>query len=183
MGAQLWHHLAPWHPDPGKALLALQSRFLAETYDLPSLIQEHLQSAREAVRLTEEEGDPYELLEFYRRQLTLVEKLSRRPVPAEPQAQIKLLRQLYANSGQGIGNVLDVKRVSARGGLHTARRLAADEVLRLCKTERPTLEQAEAVLHAFAVSLDRGESLCFPVHDAKTPATPAGWYFVGSTVD
>jgi hypothetical protein len=38
MGATLWHHQAPWHPDPEAALRALQGRFVAEHYDLPALV-------------------------------------------------------------------------------------------------------------------------------------------------
>lgn len=69
MGAQLWYHAAPWRPDPAEALLELQTRFLAETYDLHSLVQQHVDSAREAVRVTEAEGDEYGLLDAYREEL------------------------------------------------------------------------------------------------------------------
>jgi hypothetical protein len=54
VGAELWQHQAPWHEDPEAALRALQAQVLCDKYDLLALLKTHLDSAREAVRLTEQ---------------------------------------------------------------------------------------------------------------------------------
>jgi hypothetical protein len=108
MGAELWHHAAPWQPDPSEALLELQSRFVAETYDLPSLVGRHLESAREAVRAAEAERDKYGLLDTYREELAMLEQVSNGQLPEDPRGRIELIRRLYQYSGQGVGNILDV---------------------------------------------------------------------------
>jgi hypothetical protein len=183
MGAQLWHHRAPWHPSPGESLRALQARFFAAHYKLAAVLREHLDSARQAVALTEAEGDPYDLLDFYREEAALLEKLSRRPLPKDPDARIKLLRKIWASTGQGIGNVLDVLRVSPRSGIYVARRLPAAETARLVGTDRPTAAQARAALGKINEELRRGEVVCFPIYAARDRRRAVGWYFVGNTVD
>src|SRR6266851_4121197 len=114
MGAELWYHEAPWHPDPAKALQALQAAFLAEKYDLPTLLPQHLIWARDAVAAGKADGDEYGLVDLYEEQVSLLERLNSQPVPSDPQAQIKILRLVYAYGGQGISNVLDVEGITEK---------------------------------------------------------------------
>jgi hypothetical protein len=183
MGAQLWYHRAPWHDRPADALRELQAKFLAENYDLPQLIQQHLNGARQTVAATEAEGDPYDLLDLWRAQLALVEKVASRPVPEGPQVRIKLIRRICAPSGEGIGNVLDVKGVSRRGGILITRRLPAKQIVELVGTDQPTEEEAQAAVGRINEQLRRAESVCFPIYADTDRATPVGWYFVGNTID
>src|SRR5262245_52297441 len=124
MGAQLWYHEAPWHPEPDVALKALQARFLHENYDLPALLPQHLAWARESVAAVEGEGDPYGLLEMYQAKVRLLERLCSQPTPASPDAQIAIMRHINADSGEGVGNVLDVAGVSEQRRFHAAQRLS-----------------------------------------------------------
>jgi hypothetical protein len=183
MGAELWHHRAPWHPNPADALRDLQARFLAAHYNLPALVRRHLRWAREAVECTQAEGDPYELLEFYREEVALLERVARRPLPETPGARVKLLRKVCASSGQGIGNVLDIERVSARRGTNVAQRLPAAELSRLVGSDRPTAAQARAALVKINEELGRGEAVCFLIYAARDRRKAVGWYFVGNTID
>lgn len=183
MGAELWHYPGLWREDPAESLFEVQVRLLREAYDLPDLLDRHLGSARDALRLAEADpGDPYGLLGFYRSEVARLEALAALPPPAGPREEIERLRALYATSGQGIGDVLDVTAVSDRGGLHVARRLPAAEVRRLCGTDRPSGEQAVAAVPQVNAGLGRGDSVCFPFY---TPdgRRPAGWYFIGNTID
>ncbi|HEV3082488.1 MAG TPA: hypothetical protein VGY66_22075 [Gemmataceae bacterium] len=182
MGAQLWYHEAPWHPDPAVALQALQARFLTENYDLPSLLPQHLIWAREAVAAAAAEGDPYGLVELYEERVRLLERLNKLAVPQDAQAQIEILRQIYADGGQGISNVLDVERISEKRDTFTAQRLSVAEALRLVGTERPTIDDARNSVSKINEELCRGECVCFPVYD-KAGKQPVAWYFVGNTVD
>lgn len=182
MGAMLWYHLAPWRPDPNEALRTLQESFFKRKYNLRAELQRHLHSAQEAARVTEAEGDPYDILDFYRDQVNLLTRIARRPLPTEPEKQIAVLRRIWACSGQGIGNVLDVTRVSSRRGLFVAQRVSAGKIRELFGTETPTRAQAEAAVGKINEALGRGECICFPVYRARD-RTPAGWYFVGNTVD
>lgn len=185
MGAKLWHHQAPWHEDPEEALRALQAQVLREKYDLPTLLKMHIDDAREAVRVSEADDllDPPDLLEFYRQSLVRLEKLASQPIPSEPRQQVEMVRQVFASSGEtGVGDVLDVTRVSHHGGIYIAKRLAAGDVQRLCGVERPDLNQASAAVGRIDGELRKGDSVCFPFYTAEG-TKPVGWYFVGNTID
>jgi hypothetical protein len=183
MGAELWYHRTPWHADPEEALRQFQADFLAARYDLPAVVRQHLDGARESVEICTAEGDPYNLLDLYRAKLALLEEVSQRPLPEGPQERIELLRRINADSGQGIGNILDVKSVSKRGGLQVTRRLGVKAVTRLAGTGRPTVAQAEAAIPKIHEELRRGESVCFPIYAEGDKGEAVGWYFVGHTVD
>ena len=180
MGAQLWYHEAPWDPDAQAALKGLQSRFLAENYNLSALLPQHLVWARESVAAAQEEGDPYELLDVYQEKVALLERLCSEPIPESPEAQIEMVRQINADSGEGIGNVLDVTGVSEQRDLLTAQRLSEDETARLVGAAHPTLAQAREAVSKINGELGRGECVCFPFYDK---GKPVGWYFVGNTID
>ncbi len=132
MGAQLWYHEAPWHPDAGAALKVLQARFLAENYDLPALLPQHLAWARESVAAARGEGDPYGLLDIYQEMVALLERLCSEPIPESPEARIEIVRQINADSGEGVGNVLDVTGVVNQRDVHKAQRLPPQEMVRTC---------------------------------------------------
>jgi hypothetical protein len=183
MGAELWHHAAPWRIDPEDALFELQVRFLAETYDLPTLVQEHLESAREAVGTIEAEGDGFGLLDMYRNELEMLEEAASEPLTEDPRQRIELIREIYENSGQGIGNILDVTGISDRRDPLVAERLTDDEMVRLIGATRPTIVQARQAVGKVNEELDRGECACFPFYEANEFRRPAGWYFIGNTID
>jgi hypothetical protein len=181
MGAELWYHEAPWDPNPAKALQALQARFLAENYDLPALLPQHLIWARDSVAAAKADGDPYGLVDLYEEKVRLLERLNSQPIPGDPQAQVEMLRQIHADSGQGISNVLDVIGISEKRDVFAAQRLTRAETVRLVGTEQPTLAQARNAIDNIHMALNRGECVCFPVFDEA--GKPAAWYFVGNTVD
>jgi hypothetical protein len=183
MGAQLWHHAAPWRPDPEEALFALQARFLAETYNLPSLVQEHLGAVREAVRITEAEGDEYGLLDMYRAELAMLEDVASSPLPEDARRQVELVRKLFMNSGEGVGNILDVTGILDRREIFAAEQLTEGEVSRLVGTIRPNLARARHAAEKINEELGRGESVCFAFYEGGDAGQPAGWYFVGNTLD
>lgn len=184
MGAQLWHHLAPWDLDPRKALLALQARYLNEKYDLPNEIAEQLQMARRLVSEYEADGDPYELLGMVRRMLTFLEGVSSRPLPDDPVQRIEIIRKMSKHTGQGTSSVLDILTVDENRDTFVACPLASDFVRDLFGTESPTPEQVEANINraALRMELPAGEAVCFPVYEPDAQA-PVGWYFIGNTVD
>ena len=181
MGAMPWQEMRPWHADPRESLKELQAKYLADHYDLPSLIRQHLDSAKEAVRLTEAEGDPYDILDGYKEELALLERLSTEPLPDDPEARIAIVRQMYENSGEGIGDVLDVQSASDDGGLFVARILETTDLQELFGTPTPTREMAESTLSKLAPPLGRAESVCLPVFSAQ--GEPIGWWFAGYSVD
>jgi hypothetical protein len=183
MGATLWYHETAWHPDPAMALKTFQSRFMVEQYDLSTLLPDHLANARGAVASTEAEGDPYELLEMYQKEVRLLEQLCSQPIPQDFEGQIKILRQICASSGQGIGNILDIERISKRRRYNVAQPLSGPELIRLVGTERPTRAQAKKAIYKINEELGRGECVCFPVYDSGEKNQPVGWYFVGNTID
>lgn len=180
MGAMPWQQLAPWNADPTAALRELQATFLAENYDFPRVIEEHLQGAREAVRLTEEQGDEYGILDIYKADLRYLEEIASKPLPDDPRQRIAILRKVWESGAQGIGNVLDVEEVRAEGDVHVTRRMPDKEIQKLLGTATPTRSEAEKLLGLIAEQLGRGESVCVPVYEG---GEPSGWWFVGYTID
>src|SRR5262249_3220471 len=120
------------------------------------------------------------LLEMYQAKVRLMERLCGQPIPESPDAQVQIVRQINADSGEGVGNVLDVVRVSEQRSFHAAQRLSEQETARLVGAARPTLAQAGQAVGKINEELGRGECVCFPVHD---DGKPVGWYFVGNTID
>jgi hypothetical protein len=92
-------------------------------------------------------------------------------------------RNLYRNSGEGIGNILDVTGISDRRDIHVAERLIEEEMARLVGATRPTIAEARHAIGKINDELGRGESVCFPYYEGSDVGQPAGWYFVGNTID
>lgn len=180
MGAQLWHHIGPWHDDPAESLKQVQIAHMRAEYDYPTLLTEQLASNRDAV-ISSKGREPLELHDFYRDEVTRLERLAALPAAESPDDDIARLRALYRNSGEGIGCVLDVTHVSTTGGMHIARRLPAAEIAWLCGSDRPSLVGAGRAVFKINSELTRGDSVCFPVYDEA--GRPVGWYFVGNTID
>ena len=183
MGADLWCHETSWHEDPATALKTLQARFIAENYDLSALLPQHLAHARTAVALSEAEDDRYGVLEIHRSEVRLLERLCSQPIPQDFERQIEIIRKINANTGEGIGNVLDVTGISERRSGDTARPLRESEIIRLAGTRQPTREEAHGAIDKVSEELGRGECVCFPFYDSREPDRPAGWHFVGRTWD
>ena len=182
MGAELWYHEAPWHSNPSEALRALQTQFLAENYNLTKVLPQHLKWARESLAAAQADDDRYGLVDLYSEKVQLLERLNSEPIPADPAAQIEILRQIYADSGQGISNVLDVTGVSSQRSFFTARPLAPVEIMHFTGAAQPSISEAREALDKINEALGRGECVCFPVYEDDRK-TPVGWFFVGNTVD
>jgi hypothetical protein len=180
MGAQLWYHKAPWRPDPDAALKLLQTKFLHENYDLPTLLPQHLAWAHQSVAAVQAEGDCHGLLDMFQEKVELMERLCSQPIPEGPEEQIEIVRKINADSGEGIGNVLDVTCVSTKRAWNTAQLLSAQETARLVGPIQPTLAQAREAVGRINEELGRGECVCFEFYDN---GKPVGWYFVGNTFD
>ena len=180
MGADLWYHETSWHEDPAFALSSLQSEFVKSNYEFSILIPEHLESAREAVRLSEVDGDEYGLLDMYLQHVHFLEALMDQPLPDQADAQISILRRLNANLGGEIGNVLDVRGISAERQLHFAQVLDSADIQRFTGHPKPSFSQARDAVSSINVDLGRGECVCFPVYGS---GSPVGWMFIGNTVD
>jgi hypothetical protein len=188
MGADRWEQLAPWNPDPSVALLQLQARFLADNVDFASEVRESLANAKESVRFTREEGDPYQLLDIYQSDLEYLEEISSRPLPTDPQERIAILRRIYQSGAQGLGNILDIESVAGFGVESDddgwpliSRPLTEQEIQAGLGSATPTIEEAKEGGHKLSDSLGRGESICFPVYDKNLQ--PVGWWFIGYTLD
>lgn len=180
MGAMPYEIMSPWHSDPNDALSDIQSSFLAENYDFPEVIQDHLKSSREAVQACEEEGDQYGTLDIFRSDVAYLESIAGQPLPESANERIAILRKIWESGGEGIGNILDITSVSDDGGVDVTRRLPDDEIERLLGTARPLKTDAERLLGLIADQLGRGESVCCPAFEGDSPI---GWWFAGYTVD
>jgi hypothetical protein len=182
MGARPWHHQTSWHDDPAAALKELQARFIAENYDLAAVLARHLADARSAFASAAAD-DRYGVLEIHRAEVRLLERLCSQPIPEDFEGQLGMLRAINANTGEGIGNVLDVTSVADQRDIETAELLSPAEMIRVVGTGRPTRADAYEAIGRITRELGRGECVCFPFHDAPGKSQPAGWLFVGLTAD
>ncbi len=87
---------------------------------------------------------------------------------------------MHADSGEGIGNVVDVTGVSDHRDIAMAQRLNEQDTIRLVGSAQPALAQARAAVGKINGELGRGECVCFPVYDE---GKPVAWYFVANTID
>src|SRR5690349_380767 len=105
MGATPWETMGPNHEDPNESLRAAQREHL-RWINLPKIVEDHLKSSRDAVRAIEAEGDRFHLLDIYRSEAEMLERVTAGGIPTGPDQQISLLRRIYAS--EGLGNILDV---------------------------------------------------------------------------
>lgn len=120
----------------------MQAHLLAETDDLPARVRRALDETCEWGGCSED--------------------ATSRPLPVDTQRKIELVRMLHRDSGQWVGNVLDVTGVSGHGGLD-AWRFQEDEIRRFCTTDRPTIQQAKAAAYKINEMLVRGAIVCSPL--------------------
>lgn len=179
MGAMFWCHFSGPVETPEQALYEIQMEALRQ-YDLPCLIESNLQAMQEAVAATEVE-DEYGLLDFYQSELARFEAIAEQGVPEEPAEQIALVRKIFASSGEGVGNILDVTGI-ATDDYFSAKPCTDDQLTELAAPQHPTRDEAEQIAHKLSMGLDRGQSFYFPFFSDDRRAA-AGWCFVGNTVD
>lgn len=113
----------------------------------------------------------------------MLERRCSQPIPKDFEEQIEILRKLHANSGEGIGNVLDVSGISEHRSGDAAQPLRECEIIRLAGTGQPTRKEAREAIDKISEELGRGECVCFPFYDSREQDRPTGWYFVGRTWD
>jgi len=95
-------------------------------------------------------------------EVRLLQRLCSQPIPQDFERQIEILRKINANTGQGIGHVLDVTDISERRSGDTVRPLRYSEIIRLAGTRQPTREVAHEAIDKVSEELGRGECVCFP---------------------
>ncbi len=182
MGATLWHHEVPWYPDPAAALRVFQADYFTGRYNFEERLEHETAALREVLEAERECVDPHDLVAAYAEHLAQVEQASAAPLPAEPMAQIAMLRRVIAGlTPDGFGNVLDVTGVSDTGDVHVTRRLEASDVAALVGHARPTLGQVKQSVRRIAATLGRSSSVCFEIFSEAGDA--CSWFFVGYTHD
>jgi hypothetical protein len=182
VGAMLWHHEVPWHPDPAEALRSFQAKLFTAHHNFHRELGEWRDEARYGLQREREQGDPYELAEGYERQLAFIEQAASELLPNDPIDQLALLRRIGAMvDPDGFRSILDVKGVSDEGDTNVTRLLKLEDVRRLVGSDRPTAAQANAAVPTLSALLGRSESVCFAIF---TPTGEScGWFFLGYTHD
>ena len=178
MGAMPYQNLAKWDSDPQVALRALQAEFLDANYELPKVLEQHLQSSKQAVECCIADGDEYGVQDIHQSEVDYIESILSKPLPESAEEKIEILRKVWESGGQGIGNILDITEVSERGGILVAKLLSHAEIEKYFGTSLPSISEAGKIYAKNVI--DRGECVCFPIYDLNTPI---GWMFVGYTID
>ncbi len=106
MGAELFFRTSAFTSDPNAALESLQATEL-DRYDLPDMVASNLTSSQQAFDDTPE-GDEYGLHDHYKAELERAKLIASEPIPTDFRGRLSLVRRLHADTGQGIGNILDV---------------------------------------------------------------------------
>ena len=183
MGAELYFHTTPYIDDPNAALVALQTAML-DALDLRQMVASNLASSEQAFHDTPE-GDEYGLHDHYKAELERARSIASEPIPTGFDGRIDLVRRLHADTGQGIGNILDVDGVVGDGGAgpSAARPLMPVELIDKFGSDCLLSADADQLAGNANVWLGRGECVCFPLYSATDDDAPAEWCFVGNTVD
>lgn len=179
MGAQLWHHQAPWHPEAGESLKALQHDYIHNHYDLATLFSKELDSTKKHLEAELNAGDEFGLVEWLQTKIERLVELNANPIPDDIDTQIQIIREVL-EYGEGLCNVLDISGISEKREVFKAVKLTDVERTKFVGCLEPNVEQANASVGKINHDLNRGECVCFPIfQDGK----PIGWYFVGNTID
>lgn len=183
MGARLFYHTTTYTSDPNIALEALQATEM-EGYDLPAMVASILAGSQQAFDDTPED-DEYGLHEHYKEELERVRRIASEPIPADFHGRLELVRQLFADTGEGIGNILDVDGIAGDDGANwfAAKPLAPGEVAGKFGSEKLLSGNADEYAGIANEWLGRGECICFPLFANADENEPAEWCFVGNTVD
>lgn len=183
MGAELYYHTTPYAADPTEALERLQQELLAG-FDFQTAVAEKVANMQEAVDATAVD-DEYDLHDYYKEELERAKSIASEPIPADFQGQLHLMRRLHEDSGEGIGNLLDVNGIAGTDGADwtSARPLSPKDLKKEFGAEK--LLAADADAHAGQANnwLGRGECICFPLYAHADDPEPSHWCFVGNTVD
>ncbi len=183
MGAQLYYHTTAYTSDPNAALKELQSKAL-DNYDLAEMVASHLASSQQAFEDTLED-DEYGLHEHYEAELARAKIIASEAIPTDFRGRLDLVRRLHADTGQGVGNILDVDGIAddEGAGWSAAKPLLPNEVV--AKFGSDKLVSADARKYAGIANgwLGRGECICFPLYADAGEDQPVEWCFVGNTID
>lgn len=183
MGARLYCHTTAYLNDPASALEAIQSEILAG-YNLRELVTTHLQSSQQAFDDTPP-NDEFGLHDYYKAEFARAEDIAAAEIPTEFSGRIHLVRRLFANTGEGIGSILDVDGIAGgkSAAISAARRLEPDDVVAKFSTSKPVSSNADDYAAVVNESLGRGECVFFPLYGDVDDEEPGEWCFVGNTVD
>ncbi|MEM7316568.1 MAG: hypothetical protein AAF497_25825 [Planctomycetota bacterium] len=183
MGAELYFLATEFTARPDDALKAIQEQFL-DTYDLPAMLAAQLAECR---RLIEKipEGDAHGLHAHYQESLGELEAIASQPMPSDFSGRVSLVRKLHADTGEGVGNILDVEGISGEpnAGWTAATRLLPNDLQQKCGHEKILTRDAEATAIKIHEWLGRGECVFFPLHNDADDEEPAKWCFVANTFD
>lgn len=183
MGAQLFYHVTTYTNDPKTALESLQALEL-ENYDLAQEVAAHLANCQEAFDLTAED-DEYGLYEHYKSELERAKLIAVEKVPSDFFGRLDLVRRLYADTGEGVGSILDVEGIAGGKGASwsAAKPLAPVEVIAKFGSDKLLVSKVEEYAIRANEWLDRGECICFPLFASAEDEAPMEWCFVGNTID
>ncbi|QDV41097.1 hypothetical protein Enr13x_09350 [Stieleria neptunia] len=183
MGAQLFFHTSAYTSDPNVALESLQATEL-DGYDLPEMVASNLASSQRAFDDTPE-GDEYGLHDHYKAELERAKLIASEPIPTDFRGRLHLVRRLHADTGQGIGNILDVEGIAGNDGAgwSAAKPLAPVGVIAKFGSGKLLSSKAHEYAGIANEWLGRGECICFPLYANTDEDDPVEWCFVGNTVD
>ena len=183
MGAELFYHTIAFSSDPRVALELLQAMEI-EGYDLPKMIASNVASSQQAFDDTPE-GDEYGLHDHYKAEVERARLIASDPIPSDFHGRLALVRRLHADTGQGVGNILDVDGIAGNegSGWSAAKPLAPVEVIAKFGSDKLLCSEARKYAGIANEWLGRGECVCFPLYADAKQDDPVEWCFVGNTVD
>ena len=180
MGAEFWEHLTVYQPDAEAALRCVQAEVFENSgCDLAKLFQERIADMADAVKACEDD-DPYGLLENYQDALQQLRRLAASGVPEQPDARIKLLREIEAISSASAPGILALEGLSPKQREWKVQLLTSKQIKEVFGTAKPSMSDLRKGVYQLAETMDRGMAVAFPVFENSRPAL---WCFVGYTAD
>lgn len=173
MGAELFYHTTLYTNDPSVALESLQASEL-DGYNLPEVVASNVASSQQVFDDTPE-GDEYGLHDHYKAELERAKLIASEQIPADFRGRLDLVRRLHADTGQGVGNILDVDGIAGNDGAgwSAAKPLAPVEVIAKFGSEKLLSSKARDYAGIANEWLGRGECVCFPLYARADDSDPA----------
>ena len=153
--------------------------------DLHAVLEGYAQANRDAAKSCEEDGDEYNLKEWYHNAAAHFEKLATGatgPLPSDPAEQMEVYADATGTyTEEGCGNILDFNGIPSSGdGIYQMRPMSEGEIEEAFGSRKPTRADIEAGWPRLWGDLDRATGICCRFYDSDRPK---GWWFLGATAD
>ncbi|MEZ6125143.1 MAG: hypothetical protein R3C49_18505 [Planctomycetaceae bacterium] len=168
--------------DPAVALQQCRvDHFQSLQLDLRATLCRLAESQENALEACRKAGDEYGLADHYATEAKHFRRLSMSKLPDSAEEQLEIFAAAVGrSSGEGCGNIFDFRGVTDDEQEFCFRLLTEPEIWELCGTDFPQVADIPTVVEVMWPDMHRAHGVCLRIFAADVPA---GWCFIGATID